>query len=79
MRCIIGEINSPAYLDAGYHVIKNCSGHGVGSTLHESPNIYHWPNSYLHNIIFEPGMVFAFEPLVTQSTDLVLYRDDTDI
>lgn len=32
-------------VSAGYRVVKNCNGHGVGSELHEPPWTHHWPNS----------------------------------
>ncbi len=47
----------------GFSVVRELTGHGVGETLHEEPMI---PNfvSKQSDIIIEPGMVFAIEPMV---------------
>ncbi len=54
------------YVEAnGFSVIRDLVGHGVGYSLHESPHI---PNYIISegsaNVVFEPGMVLAIEPMV---------------
>ena len=49
---------------AGYTVVEELTGHGVGRALHEDPYI---PNDGKPNTgeILKPGMIFALEPIMT--------------
>lgn len=58
---------------AGYGVVKDFVGHGVGYLAHEEPDIYNYainPNSSV-NISLEAGMVIAIEPMINLGTDRV--------
>jgi len=52
---------------AGYNVLRNYQGHGIGREMHEDPGI---PNSLSDprgrpsNVLLRPGMTFAIEPMV---------------
>jgi methionyl aminopeptidase len=48
---------------AGYSVVCNLSGHGIGRTIHEPPTI---PNEYDPRCCDEltEGLVFTIEPLI---------------
>ncbi len=48
---------------AGFNVVRELTGHGVGKDLHEEPMI---PNYVARgpDPLIEPGMVFAIEPMV---------------
>lgn len=48
---------------AGYSVVKDFVGHGIGSKLHEDPQL---PNYGVPNTgpVLKEGMVFAIEPMV---------------
>lgn len=50
---------------AGFSVIREYTGHGIGRKLHESPQVPNFgpPNSGPR---LKPGMVFALEPMVNQ-------------
>lgn len=63
------------YVSAGYRVVKNCNGHGVGQSLHSPPWVYHWPNSRSDATVPEPGEILTVEPIVTFRSDLVEYPD----
>jgi methionyl aminopeptidase len=57
----------------GYSVVKKYVGHGIGSRMHEDPQI---PNYLIHpierfDVILKPGMVIAVEPMVNEGTDEV--------
>lgn len=59
--CIVNE---------GFSILKKLTGHGVGIKVHEKPHIYNTPNPEMKKIIFQPGMVLAFEPITAiTSTD----------
>lgn len=64
----IGDIGSAVqtYVEAnGFSVVRNYVGHGVGTKLHEAPEVpnYGKPN---HGIRLVPGMTIAIEPMVNQ-------------
>ncbi len=48
---------------AGFHVVKEYVGHGIGRALHEDPQIpnYGPPG---HGIRLQPGMALAIEPMI---------------
>lgn len=52
---------------AGYGVVREYVGHGVGRDMHEDPNV---PNYGRKNtgIKLEPGMVIAIEPMINIGT-----------
>lgn len=61
--------------DAGYLVNTDFGGHGVGRTMHEEPSI---PNDGRPGTgpTLKPGMVFAIEPWLMQSTDEIFTDAD---
>ncbi|OGF38744.1 type I methionyl aminopeptidase [Candidatus Falkowbacteria bacterium RIFOXYD2_FULL_34_120] len=50
----------------GFSVVRELVGHGVGYAVHEAPQVPHYAitNKSIKNIILEPGMVLAIEPMV---------------
>jgi methionyl aminopeptidase len=64
--------------NAGYHVVRQYSGHGIGCALHEEPQI---PNAvsvgFLETSPILPrGAVIAIEPMVNVGTDNVEVLSD---
>ncbi len=51
-----------------YSIIKNLTWHGVGTHVHEDPNIYNYPHHSGYKIKFQPGMVVALEPIIAQTS-----------
>lgn len=51
--------------EAGFSVVRDFVGHGIGRKLHEEPQI---PNFGVagRGIMLKPGMVFAIEPMVNE-------------
>ncbi|MCR8645773.1 type I methionyl aminopeptidase [Paenibacillus sp. N1-5-1-14] len=49
--------------EAGFSIVREYVGHGIGSELHEDPQIpnYGFPNK---GPVLKPGMVLAIEPMV---------------
>lgn len=45
------------------------TGHGVGTHVHEDPNIYNYPHPSGYKIKFQPGMVVALEPITAQTSE----------
>ena len=49
--------------DAGYSVVKEFVGHGIGTSIHEDPQILHYRTPVRGPRITE-GMVFTIEPMI---------------
>ena len=60
---------------AGFSVVRDFVGHGIGRNLHEDPQI---PNFGIRGkgIELKPGMVFAIEPMVNEGTYKVKVLED---
>jgi methionyl aminopeptidase len=50
--------------EAGFGVVRNYCGHGIGEVFHSRPQIPHYyePSA---NTVMEPGMTFTIEPMIT--------------
>ena len=59
----------------GYGIVEDLVGHGIGTHLHEEPEI---PNFHQHTkgIRLKPGMTLAIEPMITLGTKEVEWMDD---
>lgn len=62
-------------LEAGFYVVKEFVGHGIGENLHEDPSVpnYGPPN---RGPLLEPGMTLAIEPMVNMGTESIIVLDD---
>lgn len=60
---------------AGFGVVRDYVGHGVGRVMHEDPNV---PNYYdrSFDLPLEVGMVFAIEPMINMGTYKTRPGDD---
>ncbi|MDR0930460.1 MAG: type I methionyl aminopeptidase [Clostridiales bacterium] len=61
--------------DAGYGVVRDYVGHGVGSKLHEEPEVPNY-DSGKPGVRLYRGMTIAVEPMVNQGTAGVKVLDD---
>ena len=52
----------------GYGVVRDFTGHGVGSSFHSGLIIPHYDPSPLYSDLLVPGMVFTIEPMLTIGT-----------
>jgi len=52
----------------GYGVVRDLVGHGVGYFAHEEPDVFNFTikESSPENIVLQPGMVIAIEPMINQ-------------
>ncbi|TBR42737.1 type I methionyl aminopeptidase [Marinomonas agarivorans] len=50
---------------AGYSVVREYCGHGIGREMHEAPDILHYgmPNT---GLVLQAGMTFTIEPMINQ-------------
>jgi methionyl aminopeptidase len=52
----------------GYGVVRDYTGHGVGTAFHSGLVIPHYDSAPDHDTVMEPGMVFTIEPMLTLGT-----------
>jgi len=52
----------------GYGVVRDFTGHGVGTSFHSGLIIPHYDSAPVYNDIMEVGMVFTIEPMLTLGT-----------
>ncbi|HUA30733.1 MAG TPA: type I methionyl aminopeptidase [Streptosporangiaceae bacterium] len=51
----------------GYGVVRDFTGHGIGTTFHSGLIVPHFDDPDVH-VIMEPGMTFTIEPMLTLGT-----------
>ena len=51
----------------GYGVVRDFTGHGIGTTFHSGLIVPHFDDPDVH-VIMEPGMTFTVEPMLTLGT-----------
>jgi methionyl aminopeptidase len=49
---------------AGFSVVRQYGGHGVGRSMHEDPQVLNYIEQGHPNTLLKPGMVIAIEPMV---------------
>lgn len=49
---------------AGFSVVRQYGGHGVGRSMHEDPQVLNYVEPGYPNQLLKPGMVIAIEPMV---------------
>ncbi len=54
--------------DAGYSVVTEFAGHGIGRKLHEDPQVPNYFRAGMRNPRLQEGMVLAIEPMVNVGT-----------
>ncbi|WP_313646453.1 type I methionyl aminopeptidase [Pseudomonas sp.] len=50
---------------AGYSVVREYCGHGIGQQMHEGPEVLHYGQRGM-GMKLQPGMVFTIEPMINQ-------------
>ncbi len=60
---------------AGFWVVREFVGHGIGSTFHEPPNVPNFGRAGTGPVL-RPGLVLAIEPMVTLRRTTVEVADD---
>jgi methionyl aminopeptidase len=62
--------------DAGFSVVKNLVGHGIGKNLHEDPQVPNYFEKGFRDLVLEEGMTLALEPMVNVGTHLTELGSD---
>ena len=53
--------------EAGFGVVRDFVGHGVGRALHEDPQVPNYGKPG-HGLVLKPGLVIAIEPMITEGS-----------
>lgn len=61
--------------EAGFSVVRELSGHGVGRAMHEDPQIPNFGQPGRGPVLAE-GMTFAIEPMITAGKPEIYVHDD---
>jgi methionyl aminopeptidase len=61
---------------AGFSVVRQYGGHGVGRSMHEDPQVLNYVETAYPNMLLKPGMVIAIEPMVIAGKKETLVLDD---
>src|SRR2546427_678417 len=61
---------------AGFSVVTDFAGHGIGRSLHEDPQVPNYVRRGMPNPRLQEGMVLAIEPMINEGTaDLEILED----
>jgi len=61
---------------AGFAVVREYVGHGIGRAMHEDPEVPNFRNGSGHKLKLKPGIVLAIEPMVNTGSDETQVLDD---
>jgi methionyl aminopeptidase len=71
----IGRAVEQEVTAAGFHVVRDLCGHGIGRTIHEKPSVPNWPDPSASDVLTE-GLVITVEPIIaSKSGRTVLAKD----
>ena len=74
----IGDIGYAVQFHAesyGYGVVRELVGHGVGKSLHESPEVPNYGKRG-KGVMLKEGLVIAIEPMINMGTKRILQHND---
>jgi methionyl aminopeptidase len=60
----IGAAVSGVVEDAGMSIVREYTGHGIGTAMHEEPPVPNYPNGSGSRMKLKSGLVLAIEPMV---------------
>ena len=63
----IGKAIEPHARKAGFSVVRDLCGHGVGLDFHEDPQVEHY-DTRRKGMLLVPGMVLTIEPMINMGT-----------
>ena len=74
----VADVMERAVRAAGFSVVEQFVGHGIGREMHEDPQVPNFVSSQLrrHDFRLEPGLVLAIEPMVNAGTKQVRIMKD---
>jgi methionyl aminopeptidase len=73
---VIGRVIESYARRFGYGVVRDFTGHGIGTAFHTGLIIPHYDDPH-HNTVLQTGMTFTIEPMITLGTYDYEIWDDT--
>lgn len=71
----IGRVVEREVRKAGFSVIRELGGHGIGRTIHESPHVPNYANPQARQVMKE-GLVITVEPIISCGSGRVFTDND---
>jgi len=65
---IIGRVIQSYARRFGYGVVRDFTGHGIGTAFHSGLVVPHYDAAPQYNTVIEPGMTFTIEPMLNLGT-----------
>ena len=65
---VIGRVIEAYARRFGYGVVRDFTGHGIGTTFHSGLVVPHYDAAPHYDTVIEPGMTFTIEPMLTLGT-----------
>jgi len=65
---VIGRVIQSYAKRFGYGVVRDFTGHGIGTAFHSGLVIPHYDAAPQYNTVIEPGMTFTIEPMLNLGT-----------
>jgi methionyl aminopeptidase len=65
---IIGRVIQSYAKRYGYGVVRDFTGHGIGTAFHSGLIVPHYDAAPQYNTVIEPGMTFTIEPMLNLGT-----------
>lgn len=65
---IIGRVIQSYAKRFGYGVVRDFTGHGIGTAFHSGLVVPHYDAAPAYNTVIEPGMTFTVEPMLNLGT-----------
>ena len=60
---------------AGYSVVREYCGHGIGREMHEEPQVLHYGKAH-SGLVLKEGMIFTIEPMINQGKAKIKTKKD---
>ncbi|SDL22160.1 methionyl aminopeptidase [Maridesulfovibrio ferrireducens] len=72
----IAKVMADSARKAGYSVVEELIGHGIGRELWESPDVPNYSTRAIPDFTLEEGMVIAVEPMINMGTHKIFTKSD---
>jgi methionyl aminopeptidase len=74
---VIGRVIESYARRFGYGVVRDFTGHGIGTAFHSGLVVPHYDAAPQYNTVIEPGMTFTIEPMLNLGkVDWDMWEDD---
>ena len=74
---VVGRVIESYARRFGYGVVRDFTGHGIGTEFHSGLIVPHYDSAPAYNTVIEPGMTFTIEPMLNLGThEWEMWDDD---